>query len=122
MVFERKVLRRIFGPTKERDGTWRIRTNDEIDELIKHKNIINHIKSQRLSWFGHLHQMSEERMVKRVCKWKPMLTRPLGIPKNRWEDDIIRDMKKLKIKNWTSCIQDRSKWKLYAEKAKTFKG
>jgi hypothetical protein len=28
MVFERKVLRRIFGPTKERDGTWRIKTND----------------------------------------------------------------------------------------------
>jgi hypothetical protein len=25
MVFERKVLRRIFGPTKERDGTWRIK-------------------------------------------------------------------------------------------------
>jgi hypothetical protein len=30
-------------------------------------------------------------------------------------------MKKLKIKNWTSCIQDRKKWKLYVEKAKTFK-
>jgi hypothetical protein len=41
MVFERKVLKRIFGPTKERDGTWRIKTNDE---LIKHKNIINYIK------------------------------------------------------------------------------
>jgi hypothetical protein len=26
MVFERKVLRKIFGPTKERDGTWRIKT------------------------------------------------------------------------------------------------
>jgi hypothetical protein len=25
MVFERKVLRTIFGPTKERDGTWRIK-------------------------------------------------------------------------------------------------
>jgi hypothetical protein len=24
MVFERKVLRTIFRPTKERDGTWRI--------------------------------------------------------------------------------------------------
>ena len=47
-----------------------------------------------------------------------MLTRPLGRPKNRWKDYIINDMKKLKIKNWTSCIQDRSKWKLYAEKAK----
>jgi hypothetical protein len=28
MVFEKKVLRRIFGPTKERVGTWRIKTND----------------------------------------------------------------------------------------------
>jgi len=32
-LFERKVLRRIFGPTKERDGTWIIKTNDELDEL-----------------------------------------------------------------------------------------
>ena len=55
MVFGRKVLRKIFGTKKERDGTWRINTNDELDELIKHKNIINHIKAQRLSWFGHLH-------------------------------------------------------------------
>jgi hypothetical protein len=59
------MLRRIFCPTKERDGTWRIKTNDELDELIRHKNIINHIKAQRLSWFGHLHRMPEERMVKR---------------------------------------------------------
>jgi len=43
MVFERKVLRRILGPTKERDGTWRIKTNDELDELISRKNIIYHI-------------------------------------------------------------------------------
>ena len=33
MVFEKKVIRKIFGPTKERDGTWRIKTNDELDEL-----------------------------------------------------------------------------------------
>ena len=30
-------------------------------------------------------------------------------------------MKKLKIKNWISCIQDRNKWKSYVEKAETFK-
>jgi hypothetical protein len=92
-----------------------------MDELIRHKNIINHIKAQRLSWFDHLHRMAEERMVKSVYKWKPMLTRPLGRPKNRWEDDMINDTKKLKIKNWTSCIQDCSKWKLCVEKSKTFK-
>jgi len=79
------------------------------------------MKAQRLSWFGHLQRMPEERMVKKVYEWKPMLTRPLGRPKNRWEYDIRNDMKKLKIKNWTSRIQDRNKWKLCVEKAKMFK-
>ena len=36
-------------------------------------------------------------------------------------NDIRNDTKKLKIKNWTNCIQDRNNWKLYVEKAKTFK-
>jgi len=31
MVFEGKVLRKIFGPTKERDGMWRIETSDELE-------------------------------------------------------------------------------------------
>jgi hypothetical protein len=60
-------------------------------------------------------------MVKGVRKWKPMFTRPIGRRKKRWEDDIINDIKKINIKNWTSCIQDRNKWKLYVEKGKTFK-
>jgi hypothetical protein len=66
MVFERKVLRKIFGPTKERDGTWRIETDNELDKLIRHKNIINYIKAQRLSSFGLLQRMAEERMVKKL--------------------------------------------------------
>jgi hypothetical protein len=109
MVYERKGLRRIFGPTKQRNGTCRIKTNDELDELIRHKNVINHIKTQRLSWFGHLLRIPEERLVNEIYKWKPMFTRPLGRPKNRWQNDIRNYMKKLKIKNWTSCIQDRIK-------------
>ena len=66
MVFERKALK-MFGLTKESDSTWRIKTNDELGELIRHKNIINDIKAQRLIWFGHLHVygMPEERMVKK---------------------------------------------------------
>jgi len=48
MVFERKVLRNIFGPTKEGDGTWRIKTNDELNKLIGHENIINYIKEHKV--------------------------------------------------------------------------
>ena len=43
IVFERKILRGIFGPTKE-NQTWRIKNNEELDKLIKHENIVNHIK------------------------------------------------------------------------------
>jgi hypothetical protein len=35
-VFERKILRKIFAPTKKKDGSWRINTNIELDELIQH--------------------------------------------------------------------------------------
>jgi hypothetical protein len=42
LVFERRILRKIFGPKSE-NGIWRIKTNQELDEIIKHKNIINFI-------------------------------------------------------------------------------
>ena len=54
MVFERKVLRRIFGPTKERDGTWRIKTNDELDESTFKKRG-SHIKDGRTATLQMLH-------------------------------------------------------------------
>jgi hypothetical protein len=38
MIFERRILRNIFGPTKELNGLWRIKTNEELDELIQRKN------------------------------------------------------------------------------------
>jgi hypothetical protein len=49
LVFGRKILRKIFGPNYE-NGIWRIKTNQELDEIIKCKNIINFIRAQRLSW------------------------------------------------------------------------
>jgi hypothetical protein len=67
-VFERKILRKIFGPTKEDNGNWRIKTNIELDELIKHQSIINYVKAQRLSWFGHINRMPETSNVKKIHK------------------------------------------------------
>jgi hypothetical protein len=29
------VLREIYGPTLDKDGTWRIKTNEELENLIK---------------------------------------------------------------------------------------
>ena len=117
LVFERKILRGIFGPTKE-NQTWRIKTNEELDKLIKHGNIVNYIKAQRLSWFGHIHRMPDTRTAKKILKWNPLTNGPKGRLKNRWED-IIQDLRQIKIKNWITCVQDRAKWKDVIGKAKT---
>jgi len=82
MVFERKILRKIFGPTHE-NGSWRIKTNQELDKIIKHKNIINFARVQRLGWYGHIERMQETRMVKATHAWKPISKRPMGRPKIR---------------------------------------
>jgi len=117
-VFERKVLRRIYGPTNQKDGTWRIKTNEEMNRLSDNKNIINYIKAQRLAWFRHVHRMPETSMVKKVYEWSPTQTRSLGRPNNRWEDDVKSDITKMEI-NWKECIRNRIKWKKLVEKAKT---
>jgi hypothetical protein len=39
LVFERRVLRKIYTPTQFNDGTWRIRTNEELEILIKKNKI-----------------------------------------------------------------------------------
>jgi len=67
LVFEREILRRIFGPTKE-NQIWRIKTNEELDKLIKHINRVNYIKAQKLSWFGHAQRMPDTRTVKNIFK------------------------------------------------------
>ena len=78
MVFERKILRKIFGPTYE-NGSWRIKTNEELDKLIKHENIINFARAQRLGWYGHIERMQDTRMVKAIHAWKP-------IQRGQWGD------------------------------------
>jgi hypothetical protein len=55
----------------------------ELDELIKHRNIINYVKWQRLSWFGHINGMPETSVVMKMCKWKPLTGRPAGRPMGR---------------------------------------
>ena len=79
-VCKRKILTKIFGPTKEDNGNWRIETNKELDESIKHRNIINYVKAQRLNWFGHTNRMAETGIVKKIYKWKPLTRRPVGRP------------------------------------------
>jgi hypothetical protein len=84
------------------------------------KNIINYIKGQRLSWFGHVQRMPDTRTVRKIFNWKRLTKRSQGRHKYGWEDNIKQDICQMKIKNWIACVQDQGKWKEVVEKAKTF--
>jgi hypothetical protein len=49
------VLRRIFGPKREENGSWRKLHNDEIHSLYSSPNIVMVIKSRRMKWADMWH-------------------------------------------------------------------
>jgi hypothetical protein len=82
-VFENRVLRRIFGPKREEDGSWRKLHNDELHSLYSSSNIVEVIKSRRMRWTAHVARMGEGRGVYRVLVGRPEGKRPLGRPRRR---------------------------------------
>jgi hypothetical protein len=45
-------------------------------------------------------------MVKAIHSWKPILKRPTGRPKVRWEDDVKKVIQRLKVPNWRTFVQE----------------
>jgi len=81
-VFDKMVLRRIFGPRRDEETReWRRLHNEELSDLYSSPNIVRVIKSRRMRWAGHVARMGEERGVYRVLLGKPEGRRPLGRPR-----------------------------------------
>jgi hypothetical protein len=62
-VSEKRVLKRIFGPKREEDESWRKLHNDELPSLYFSPNIVKVIKSRRMRWAGHVTQGGGERCL-----------------------------------------------------------
>jgi len=92
-IFERQILRKIFGPVNI-DSVWRIRNNMEIDNIIEGADIVRFIKAQRIKWLGHIQRLDQTRPTRKLLDWKPMGTRPVGKPRQRWQEDVMEDLKK----------------------------
>jgi hypothetical protein len=91
--FENRMLRRIFGPKREEDGSWRKLHNDELHSLYSSSNIVRVFKSRRMRWEEHVARMGEERSVYNILVGRPEGKRPLGRPKRRWENNINMDLR-----------------------------
>jgi hypothetical protein len=66
-LFERKVLRCIFG-AKQENEIWRKIYNYELYGIFSDSNIVNYIKVKRLAWAGHLMCMNDNRTIKKNIK------------------------------------------------------
>jgi hypothetical protein len=123
-MLERKILRRIYGPTQEGER-WRPRWNNELYSLYNEPNIVEDIQIRRLGWTGLILaiRMEEERIPKRVLNGNFHTTRLLGRPRTRWADVVQRDaLKLLEKKGLRRRAENRDEWRRLMREDKARKG
>jgi hypothetical protein len=115
-------LRKIFGPVQNEDGSWGIRMNYELNELIGNADIVRFIKSRRIAWLGYVMQMDDKRTPKRILQCKPICTRTRGRPRKGWIAGIEEDLQIMGVRPWRKQCEERAQLKKITEKAKTHSG
>jgi hypothetical protein len=120
-ILERKVLRRIYGPTREKEG-WQLKYNHELYDLNKNPEIVKTVKLGGLRWLGHLTIANDISPCRKLTFSKPEGTRRAGRPSLRWLDSIEKVLRLLGIRGWKTKALDRSLWRRIMEEAKTHTG
>jgi hypothetical protein len=112
-VFENRVLRKIFGPKREENQSWRKLHNDELHNLYSLPNTVRVIKSMRMWWTGNVARFGEGRGVYVIFVERPEGKSPLERPRRRWEDDIKIDLMEIGMDgvNWIQLAQDSVQWR-----------
>jgi len=59
-VFEKRELRRVFGPKRDEvTKEWRKLHNEELRDLCSLPNIVRVVKSRKMRWAGYVARMGE---------------------------------------------------------------
>jgi hypothetical protein len=91
-VFENRVLRRIFGPSRDEvTGGWRKLNNEELRDFYCSPSIIR-ITKLPMRWAGHVARMGENRNTRMLLMGKPEGKRLLGRPRPGWVDNNKMDL------------------------------
>ena len=122
-VFERRVLRTIFGGVQTDDGSWRRRMNFELHRLLNEPPIVQQVRIGRLRWAGHVTRMSDDNPVKMVLEGCPIGNRRRGAQRIRWLDQVEGDLRDIRRhENWRLTAHDRTEWRRVLNTARTTTG
>jgi len=61
-------------------------------------------------------------MPRKMMEGRLFRGRRKGRPRSRWMDDVVADLKVMKIKQWMEKMKGREKWRLIVEEAKAHPG
>jgi hypothetical protein len=117
-VFERKILRRIYGPVQDK-GQWTSWCNKELYNLFKEPKSSITIRIARLRCGGHVRRMDEEAPPRRIMYVTPRGQRKTGRPKARWRKEAGKDARMLGIRSWWSAAANREEWRRLLREART---
>jgi sorting nexin-29 len=110
-VFERRVLRAIYGPVCE-EGEFRSRHNNELYQLYQGADIATVLKVNRLKWAGHVSRRPENSPVHKVTKSDFVDgKRSKGRPKISWKNCVDADAKMLGVSDWQKSAKDRGSFR-----------
>jgi len=87
----------MFGPVNI-DNIRRTRNNVETDKLIESADIVRFIHSQGIKWLNYIQRMDRARPTGKLLDWGPVGTRPVGRPRQRWQEDVMEDLNKAESK------------------------
>ena len=123
-MFEKRVLRRIFGSQRDEvTREWRKLYDEELNEPYCSPNIIRVIKSRRMGWVRHVARMGERRGVYRVLVGKHEGKIPLGRPRRRWEDNNKMDLQEVGCgyMDWIELAQDKDRLRAFVNAVMNFR-
>ena len=106
-VFQNRVLRRLIGSKGDNViGECRKLHNEELNDLHSSPSVVRVVKARRIKWMGYVMHMGERKGIYRISVGRTEGKRPLGRPRHRWEDLILRVI----FRNWEVGVWTGSSW------------
>jgi hypothetical protein len=93
-----------------------------LDRSINREDVVKFIKAQKIRWLGHVKRIEVGAMPRKMVEGRLFIEQRRGRPRLRWVDDVVADLKVMKIRQWIEKTKDKEQWRRVVEQAKAHPG